>query len=54
MKFIKLIIITSLIIPFTANAEATLNPSDILGGWKVNCEANNPTGEGASIISTDE
>jgi hypothetical protein len=52
MKFIKLIIITSLIFPFTANAEATLNQSDILGSWKVNWEANNPTGEGASIISS--
>lgn len=51
MKFIKLIIITILIIPFTANADTALNQSDILGGWNVNWEANNPKGDGAIILS---
>jgi hypothetical protein len=54
MKFIKLIIITSLMVPFTANAETALNQSDILGSWNLNWEANNPTGEGANSGSNFE
>ncbi|MBT7107740.1 MAG: hypothetical protein HN942_01645 [Methylococcales bacterium] len=54
MKFIKLIIFTSLIVPFTANAETALTQSDILGGWNVNWEANNPRGEGANTGSAME
>lgn len=54
MQFLKIIIITSLIIPLTVNAETTLNQNDILGKWNVNWEANNSRGEGANLGSDIE
>lgn len=48
MNFIKIVFFTIFFIPFSANAETTIDQNNLLGNWTVNWESNNSSGEGAN------